>query len=108
MRAQPVTSRFGWVAGALVVVAATVAGATFASESLMGAEEKSFTRDVTLHVDLKYLQWLPEGYEMSDAKWPLPVFLHGAGETGDDLKRHSAWAATGRGWPRRSSPSSTR
>jgi predicted peptidase len=35
---------------------------------------------------VSYLMYLPEGYkEKADAKWPLMIFLHGAGERGDDL-----------------------
>ena len=35
---------------------------------------------------LEYLLSLPEGYEVDPAKrWPLVVFLHGAGERGDQL-----------------------
>jgi predicted peptidase len=41
---------------------------------------------------LNYFLHLPPGYEAeSDNKWPLILFLHGAGERGDDLesvKRH--------------------
>ncbi len=42
---------------------------------------KSFSKEI------KYLLYLPKGYK-SDAKriWPLLVFLHGAGERGDDLE----------------------
>ena len=37
---------------------------------------------------LKYLVFLPEGYEENgDEAWPLLMFLHGAGERGDDLER---------------------
>lgn len=42
-------------------------------------------------VEGEYLLYLPEGYEEGDADWPLLLFLHGAGERGDDLemvKRH--------------------
>jgi predicted esterase len=43
--------------------------------------KKSFTRE------MRYLLSLPEGYEEDKAKrWPLIVFLHGAGERGDDLE----------------------
>ena len=46
----------------------------------------SFTMEVTLKVGNKYLLTLPEGYdEKNSKKWPLLVFLHGAGERGDDL-----------------------
>lgn len=36
-------------------------------------------------VDLKYWAWLPKG-EKPAAGWPLMVFLHGAGERGDNLE----------------------
>jgi len=37
-------------------------------------------------VSLRYLLSLPTGYERSKTKrWPLILFLHGAGERGDDL-----------------------
>ena len=38
-------------------------------------------------VRLRYLLALPEGYDDGDAAWPLVLFLHGAGERGDDLSR---------------------
>ncbi len=34
----------------------------------------------------KYLLHLPENYEYSKNKWPLMLFLHGAGECGDNLE----------------------
>jgi len=43
--------------------------------------KKSFTRE------MRYLLSLPEGYEADEGKrWPMIVFLHGAGERGDDLE----------------------
>jgi len=36
---------------------------------------------------LKYLLYLPPGYEKASEPLPLIVFLHGRGETGDDLKK---------------------
>ncbi len=36
-------------------------------------------------VELGYLLYLPEEYEQRDS-WPLILFLHGAGERGDDLE----------------------
>lgn len=41
--------------------------------------------DTTLHVEMDYLLYLPEGYEEKES-WPLVLFLHGAGERGDDLE----------------------
>jgi len=43
-------------------------------------------------IELKYLVYIPGGYDVSkETKWPLILFLHGAGERGDNLemvKRH--------------------
>ena len=37
---------------------------------------------------IQYLLYLPEDYKAKpDAKWPLLLFLHGAGERGDNLER---------------------
>lgn len=38
--------------------------------------------------ELKYLLYLPPDYsKSSDKKWPLMMFLHGAGERGNDVQR---------------------
>src|SRR5687767_11935746 len=37
-------------------------------------------------VRLKYLVYLPKDYD-TQAAWPLVLFLHGAGERGDDLEK---------------------
>ncbi len=33
-----------------------------------------------------YLLYLPEDYSKTDKKWPMVLFLHGAGERGEDLE----------------------
>jgi len=38
-----------------------------------------------VEVKMQYLLYLPEDYDQQDA-WPLMLFLHGAGERGDDLQ----------------------
>ena len=53
-----------------------------------GAEQKAatFSETVTKTVELDYLLHLPEGYDADPSKrWPLVLFLHGAGERGDDV-----------------------
>jgi predicted peptidase len=40
---------------------------------------------VTKRVTYPYLRSLPAGYEQYGAKWPLLLFLHGAGERGTDV-----------------------
>lgn len=47
----------------------------------------SFESEITIKLGYKYLLTLPDGYEANAGKeWPLLVFLHGAGERGDDLE----------------------
>jgi predicted peptidase len=49
-------------------------------------QAKSFTRTITATVSARYLLFLPKGYKAQDArKWPLILFLHGAGERGTNL-----------------------
>ena len=65
-----------------------------------GLFEKKVCRDI----HLRYRLYLPDGYESSDQKWPLVLFLHGAGERGDDLTKvtihgPTKLAAEGRQFP---------
>jgi predicted peptidase len=56
-------------------------------------EEKVFEKEITVTARLKYLLALPDGYgdeEVKAGRWPLLVFLHGAGESGDDLEKVKA------------------
>ena len=57
-----------------------------------GQSEQMFQKEITKTVSLRYLRYLPKGYgEQKDRKWPLILFLHGAGERGDSLdlvKKH--------------------
>jgi len=47
---------------------------------------QSFAGEVTIKLGYSYLLTLPDGYAAApEKKWPLLVFLHGAGERGDDL-----------------------
>lgn len=50
-------------------------------------QDKHFEKEITVTVKLNYLLFLPEGYAESDKKWPLILFLHGAGESGADLEK---------------------
>ncbi len=47
----------------------------------------SFQGTVERSVGYDYLLWLPEAYGESEKKWPLMLFLHGAGERGSDLDK---------------------
>jgi predicted peptidase len=54
--------------------------------------EQMFEKEIRKTVSLKYLLYLPKSYgEKKEQKWPLMLFLHGAGERGNDLslvKKH--------------------
>ncbi len=46
-----------------------------------------FEAKISVMAKLDYLLFLPEGYETSKQKWPLMLFLHGAGESGTNLEK---------------------
>jgi predicted peptidase len=50
-----------------------------------------FSKKITKTVGCKYLLYLPADYAKGDKKWPLMMFLHGAGERGNNpelVKKH--------------------
>ena len=50
--------------------------------------QESITVQKTREYKARFLLYLPEGYrDKLDIKWPLLIFLHGAGERGDDLNK---------------------
>jgi pimeloyl-ACP methyl ester carboxylesterase len=57
------------------------------------------------HPEYRYLVNLPKEYDTEPAKkWPLVVFLHGAGERGGDIEKVKSWgppklAAAGKAFP---------
>src|ERR1017187_1673939 len=58
--------------------------ATSATPSPQVAKHIQFTK--TEHHEVNYLLFLPEGYDAKAAKrWPLMLFLHGAGERGTNV-----------------------
>ena len=60
-----------------------LAGCSLADEQI----PQEFQGQATLQVGYRYLLSLPDGYEAdSSKKWPLVLFLHGAGERGMDLE----------------------
>ena len=49
--------------------------------------EKFFEKEITVTAAYKYLLALPEGYDTGTQRWPLILFLHGAGESGKVLAK---------------------
>lgn len=81
--------------GMMLLVAATVAAARcgVGAEPARGVtvqEEKVFERQITVTARLPYLLALPREYGQGEGRWPLLVFLHGAGESGDALEKVKA------------------
>lgn len=62
---------------------------TLGCNSALGAgqQAKALKKQITKTVECDYLLSLPEGYGQKEQKWPLMLFLHGAGERGDDLNK---------------------
>lgn len=48
-------------------------------------EQKNLSTTFKKDVSINYLQYLPKDYDKKD-KWPLLLFLHGAGERGNNLE----------------------
>src|SRR4029079_13721099 len=49
---------------------------------------QSFSKQVTKTLSARYLLYLPKEYGKDpQQKWPLVLFLHGSGESGDDLEK---------------------
>jgi len=49
-------------------------------------QSQTFEKTITKTLGCKYLLFLPEGYGQQQKKWPLMLFLHGAGERGNNLE----------------------
>ena len=56
------------------------------AQSEQRQEAKSLLLTNGEHVEMRYLLYLPPEYDSGDKEWPLLLFLHGAGERGDDLE----------------------
>ncbi len=48
--------------------------------------ERQVAQSLVRTIEMKYLLYLPPAYDSSEEQWPLLLFLHGAGERGDDLQ----------------------
>ena len=71
---------------AIVLVISTVPLFAQAADEQSGQQAKTFEKQISVKLD--YLLFLPEGYSNdSDKKWPLMLFLHGAGERGSDVNK---------------------
>ena len=51
-----------------------------------GQHARSFHKTISKTVSMNYLLYLPREYVKENTRWPMILFLHGAGERGDDLE----------------------
>lgn len=73
---------------AAVALAATVTVNAQEDPDISMHKRLHFEKKISKTVEANYLLFLPEGYKANgDQKWPLIVFLHGAGERGTNLSR---------------------
>lgn len=88
-------SERAWLAAAALVFLALMASGVASSHRARAADDKAtagkqqqkhFEKEITVKVKLNYLLYLPPEYGKSDKAWPLLLFLHGAGESGEDLE----------------------
>jgi len=80
--------RFFRSAALVLTVLGGICGMTERSMAAGGQSEQVFQKEITKTVELKYLLHLPKGYgDNKDQKWPLVLFLHGAGERGSDINK---------------------
>ena len=76
---------FRTLPGALWVLALTAILA-MAQESNGPQQPRSFKRKIIKTVSANYLLFLPQDYGVQKSKrWPLILFLHGAGERGTNI-----------------------
>ena len=57
----------------------------------MSQSAEKLSAEIKKTANLNYLQYLPDDYGTTDKKYPLIIFLHGAGERGNDInmvKKH--------------------
>lgn len=71
--------------GCVIIFLFLVSCKTVRKISVGQQSNQKIKRVITVVIEGQYLLYLPQDYDKSDKKWPLILFLHGAGERGSDL-----------------------
>ncbi len=84
---------FGRAASLALMFAATVLPLAGVYATASGRQEpQSLTKEIRKMVTINYLIYLPKECDKDKGKrWPLILFLHGAGERGSDLNKLKAY-----------------
>jgi predicted peptidase len=73
---------------ALAALSLAVAGSAAAAPAPGSQEPQKLNKPITRVVEAQYLLYLPQDYGKDpNRRWPLLMFLHGAGESGNDLEK---------------------
>jgi len=72
---------------AVILVGAGCASLGDRSQVVTGQHPQSLETEIRIPVRMDYLLYLPDEYAESNRDWPLILFLHGAGERGNDLEK---------------------
>jgi predicted peptidase len=72
---------------AFISTLALFAVRALAADPAQPQQEKHFEAPITVTAKINYLLFLPQGYDKSKERWPLILFLHGAGESGTNLAK---------------------
>jgi predicted peptidase len=70
--------------GIIAVLAGNISMAK--TTAVPGQHAKKLSQTVQVKAELDYLLYIPKEVPASEKKWPLMLFLHGAGERGDELE----------------------
>jgi len=71
------------ILGTILLLSCTSTPKLFIGEQSKQIMEK----EITIKIESQYWLYLPKNYEQDQTEWPLMLFLHGAGERGNDLKK---------------------
>ncbi|MBV8279431.1 MAG: hypothetical protein JO170_29785, partial [Verrucomicrobia bacterium] len=71
----------------LALISILLPGVCF-GETAAGQHPEEFRGTVTRSVQMKYLLFIPDGYQDDQSKkWPLIMYLHGGSRRGDDIEK---------------------
>ncbi len=77
------------IAGLLLIGCGQLQRSEMGKDSVLAGSQgpQAFEKTITKTVGCEYLLYLPKGYGEKEQRWPMILFLHGAGERGSDLDK---------------------
>ena len=78
----------------ILLIGVSAQAANDSDPSPSGQQPHTLRREVPHKVEVQYLLSLPKGYEKSQERWPLILYLHGGSVRGDDIAQMKKWGLT--------------